>query len=112
LNLSVPFSGLQITFGLFCQAELFPQSGKGLAQSKGAARGRLRPPDMNLDAAIGSTKSMKIKDLELVGGSTCLHSLGEEAGQFSVPFFSCTFMSFMLHGDFSWFSQFQLRDLG
>jgi len=46
---------------------------------------------MNLDTAIEFTmkamKSMKIKDLELVGGSTCLHSLGEEASQFSVPFF-------------------------
>jgi hypothetical protein len=62
-------------------------------------------PDVGLilDTAIEFTmkaKSMKIKDLELVGGSTCLHSLGKEASQFSVPFFSCPFMSFMLHGDF------------
>jgi len=48
---------------------------------------------MNFDTAIEFTmkamKSMKIKALEVVGGSTCLHSLGEEASQFSVPFFSC-----------------------
>jgi len=59
---------------------------------------------MTLDAAIEFTKSMKIRDLELVGGSTCLHSLGEEASQFSVPFFSCPSMSFMsLMVIFSWF---------
>jgi hypothetical protein len=70
---------------------------------------------MNFDTAIEFTmkamKSMKIKALEVVGGSTCLHSLGEEASQFSVPFFSCPFMSFKCFMvNFSWFSQFQLRD--
>jgi hypothetical protein len=39
-------------------------------------------------------KSMKIRDLKSVGISTCHHLLGDEAGEFSEPFFPFPFMSF------------------
>jgi hypothetical protein len=53
---------------------------------------------INLRSAIKFTmkgmKSMKIGDLGSVGGFTCRHLFGDEANEFSEPFFPSPFMFF------------------